>query len=124
VLGRQKEIQYASRVKSCIVRQEQIHRLRHIIRRLAAQLPAERRNDPEISDIEAYGCHTTMHLVRFLVPRLDGEDHTKDIDFTPTGIRARWRAGHADALRVLAERPWEREIDPLEGVAVHEVSHV
>jgi NTE family protein len=46
----------------------------------------------------------------------------KDIDFTRTGIRARWQAGRADALRVLRERPWEREIDPLEGVSVHEVN--
>jgi uncharacterized protein DUF599 len=27
-----------------------------------------------------YGCRTTMHLVRLLAPRLDSEDHTKDID--------------------------------------------
>ena len=72
--------------------------------------------------MEAYGCHTTMHLVSLLVPRLDGEDHTKDIDFTPAGIRARSKPGHADALRVLAERPWEHEVDPLAGVAVHEVN--
>jgi NTE family protein len=61
-----------------------------------------------------------MHLVRLLSPRLDREDHTKDIDFTRTGIRGRWHAGYDHAKRVLAEKPWEREVDALQGVVIHE----
>ena len=41
VLGRQKDIQYASRGKSHVARQEQIHRLRHVIRELGMRLPAD-----------------------------------------------------------------------------------
>ena len=36
-------------------------------------------------------------------PAAGGEDHTKDIDFSPDGIRARWAAGYADTARVLAQ---------------------
>jgi NTE family protein len=120
VLGRQKDIQYASRGKSHVARQAQIHRLRHVIRELAKRLPAEQQADPEVRELTAYGCRTTMHLVRLLSPRLDDEDHTKDIDFTRTGIRTRWEAGYAHAQRVLAAKPWLGEVDPLAGVAIHD----
>jgi len=120
VLGRQKDIQFASRGKAHVARQDQIHRLRHVVRQLAMRLSESQRNDPEVCELLAYGCGTTMHLVRLLSPRLDREDHTKDIDFSRTGIRTRWQAGYAHAQRVLAEKPWEGEWDPLQGIVIHE----
>jgi NTE family protein len=63
-----------------------------------------------------------MHLMRFLSPRLDGEDHTKDIDFTRLGIERRWQAGFDHATKVLAEKPWEGPIDPLAGIVIHEAA--
>jgi NTE family protein len=120
VLSRQKDIQYASRGKSHVARQQQIHRLRHVIRELEMRLPPEQRDDPAVRELTGYGCSTTMHLVLLLSPRLDREDHTKDIDFTWSGIGARWRAGYAHARRVLSERPWEGAADALQGVIIHE----
>ena len=121
VMGRQKEIQYASRTDSHIARQQQIHRLRHVIRELQMQMSATRRNDAKFKELAAWGCGTTMHVVRLLAPRLDGEDHTKDIDFTAGGVRARRAAGLADAMAVIEKAPWEAPVDPLEGVIVHNV---
>jgi NTE family protein len=63
-----------------------------------------------------------MHVVRLLAPPLAGEDHAKDIDFSPSRIRARWSAGYEETRRVLARRPWEGEFDPLEGVVLHEAA--
>ena len=120
VLSRQKDIQYASRGKAHVARQEQIHRLRHVVRQLETRFSEEQRNDPELRELLSYGCGTTMHLVRLLSPRVDREDHTKDIDFTRAGIRTRWQAGYAHAQRALAEKPWEREVDPLQGIFIHE----
>jgi NTE family protein len=122
VMGRHKDIQYASRAKSHLARQQQIHRLRHIINGLAARLPPAERDDPMVREIAAYGCKTTMHLVNLLARRLDGEDHTKDIDFAASSIRARWQAGLADAQRAAAAEPWRRQADPLEGIIVHDVN--
>jgi NTE family protein len=34
-----------------------------------------------------------MHVVRLLAPTINGEDHTKAIDFSPSGIRVRSAAG-------------------------------
>jgi len=61
-----------------------------------------------------------MHVVRLLAPRLDHEDHTKDVDFTPTGIRKRWAAGYANACRAIELAPCRREFGPLDGVILHE----
>lgn len=122
VLGRQKDIQYASRGKSHVRRQEQIHRLRHVVRALGKRLSDEQLGDPEVKELLSYGCGTTMHLVRLLSPRLDREDHTKDIDFTRAGIRARWQAGYEHAQRVTAGKPWICHVDPLQGVLIHESS--
>jgi NTE family protein len=120
VLSRHKDIQYASRTRSHVARQEQIHRLRHVIRELELRLPEAERNDPAVRELAGYGCATTMHLVLLLSPPLDREDHTKDIDFSHAGIGARWRAGYAHTQRVLARKPWEDAADALEGVVVHE----
>jgi NTE family protein len=119
VMARHKDIQFASRGKSHVARQAQIHRLRHVVRELANRLPPEVRADPAVQDLAEYGCGTLMHLVRLLSPRLDGEDHTKDIDFTPAGVRARRQAGHADAMRMIERAPWHQAADPIEGVIEH-----
>ena len=120
VMGRQKDLQYASRAVSHIRRQKQIHKLRHIIAKLAEKLPPEVRADPEIAELPAYGCLTQMHVVRLLAPPLAGEDHSKDIDFSAKGIRARCDAGYADTKRALAEMPWNQEFDDQEGFILHE----
>jgi NTE family protein len=122
VMARHKDIQFASRGKSHVARQAQIHRLRHVVRELANRLPMELRADPVVQDLAEYGCGTLMHLVRLLSPRLDGEDHTKDIDFTRSGIERRWKAGHDHARKVLAEKPWQGAVDTLAGVVIHEAS--
>ena len=121
VMGRQKDIQFASRADSHIARQQQIHHLRHVIRELARRLPAGERQSAEVRELAAWGCDTTMHVLRLLAPSLDGEDQLKDIDFTPAGIRARWQAGYADTLRMIDRQPWTAAVDPMEGVVVHEL---
>jgi NTE family protein len=120
VMNRQKDIQYSSRAISHIMRQQQIHRLRHMISELAARLPEAERHRPEIREMAAYGCLTRMHVVRLLAPRLDNEDHTKDIDFSRSGIRMRWQAGYEDTVLMLNAAPWENDVDPVEGFYLHE----
>jgi len=119
VLGRQKDIQYASRADSHIARQKQIHRLRHVIRELCREIPAAAHDDPRIKDLASLGCGTTMHVAHLVAPRLEGEDHTKDIDFTPVGVQARRKAGYADTMRMIDRAPWQQAADPMEGVIEH-----
>lgn len=120
VISRQKDIQYSSRAVSHIARQKQIHRLRHVIAELVRRLPEAERKTEAVRELASYGCLTRMHVVRLLAPPLDGEDHTKDIDFSPRGIRRRWEAGYADTSRVLELAPWAGDFDPVEGFILHE----
>lgn len=119
VMGKQKDIQYASRA-SQIERQKQIHHLRHVIRELGRHLPEEARMDPECQELMSWGCGTIMHIIKLNAPPLAGEDHTKDIDFSVDGIRSRRAAGYAHAHQMIRAKPWETAIDPAEGVMIHE----
>jgi NTE family protein len=119
VMGRHKDIQYASRADSHIARQKQIHRLRHVIRELHRKIPGKAHDDAAVKELAAWGCGTTMHVAHLVAPRLEGEDHTKDIDFTASGVRARWQAGYADTRSMIERAPWEAPADPIEGVIEH-----
>lgn len=120
VFNRHKDVQYSSRIASQIVQQQKAHRLRHVISQLAARLTETERADPAVRELIGYGCQTRMHVVRLLAPQLDGETHTKDIDFSPKGIMRRWDAGLAHTRAVLERAPWRGEFDPLAGVVLHE----
>jgi len=119
VSSRLKDIQYASRAESHAARQQQIHHLRHIVRQLGGLLPPAVRAKPEAKALLGWGCGTVMHLLPMQAPALSGEDHTKDIDFTPAGIRARWRAGVEFAQRRIDAAPWNDPFDPMLGIVVH-----
>jgi len=119
VMSRQKDIQYASRADSHIARQKQIHKLRHVIRELTKQLSAGKQSEPTVKELASWGCHTTMHIAHLVAPRLEGEDHTKDIDFTRAGVRTRREAGYADTRRMIERSPWRAPTDPIEGVIEH-----
>jgi NTE family protein len=124
VLHRQKDIQYSSRVANHIARQMQTHRLRHIIKRLVGYIPEELRSSEAVRELASYGCLTRMHVVRLLAPRVDNEDHTKDVDFSPLGIRTRWEAGYLAAQRAIEQAPWQAEFGDLDGVILHEPQDV
>ncbi len=120
VIHRAKDIQYSSRVASHITRQQQTHRLRHIIKALAEHIPDEVRTQGAVRELESWGCATQMHVMRLLAPSLANQDHTKDIDFSPQGITARWKAGYQDTVAAIAAAPWQAACDPLDGVILHE----
>lgn len=119
VTSRLKEIQYASRSQSHTARQQQIHHLRHVVRELGRLLPPGARATREAKELLGWGCGTVMHVLPLQAPALEGEDHTKDLDFTADGIRARWDAGREFALRKIEAAPWNAAIDPVMGIVVH-----
>ena len=78
------------------------------------------RTREDVRELTSYGCLTRMHFVRLLWPGHENEDHTKDVDFTLSGIKKRWQAGYEQTMRAIDQAPWQREVDPLEGVFLHE----
>ncbi len=93
--------------------------MRHIIRELGKHIPPESCG-ADVQEMLQYGCATVMHIVPLAAPRIDGEDHTKDIDFTARRIRARWQAGYADTVRALERAPWRQEVGAMDGIVIHE----
>jgi NTE family protein len=118
VMSRHKDIQYASR-DSHLEQQRKLHRLRHIIRQLARYAPPEAFNDPRFKELKSWGCRTTMHVVKLNAPFVAGEDAYKDVDFSPQGIRTRWQAGYQAGQNMIAAQPWLAQVDPIEGVMIH-----
>ena len=122
VMHRQKDVMYSSRAETHIRRQQELHKMRHVISELAARLPRAERAKPEVEELAGYGCLTQMHVVRLLAPPVEGENHGKDIDFSERGIRTRWGAGLENTRAVLARAPWNDPADPLDGFVLHEAN--
>ncbi len=120
VISRQKEIQYSSRAETHTARQQQIHHLRHVVRELGSLLPEKARSSPQVKELLSWGCATVMHVLPLRAPALEGENHAKDIDFTPAGIEARWTAGRELTRSRIAAAPWGQAIDPAVGIVVHD----
>ena len=121
VVSREKDLRYASRTATHIERQRQLHNLRHVITELARLVPGDVGAQAEVKRLASYGCVTRMHVVRLLAPALHGEDHSKDVDFSASGIRRRWKAGYLDTIRTLERKPWIGAFDPLDGFILHEM---
>jgi len=43
-----------------------------------------------------------------------------DIDFTPAAIEVRRQAGYEETAALGARKPWMAELDPIEGMMIHE----
>ena len=119
-MGRGKDIQYASRVDNYVKEERKLHRLRHVINLLGKHLPPEAQQDAAVKEMQSWGCSTTMHLCRLYAPRLKGEDQSKDIDFSESGIRQRREAGYASTMTMLQQRPWLAPHSELEGVLMYD----
>ena len=120
VISRLKDIQYSSRAESHLARQQQIHQLRHVVRELGSLLPESVRAKPQVSELLGLGCCTAMHALTLRAPALEGEDQSKDIDFSPAGIEARWNAGRELVRERIAQAPWKAPVDPGAGIVVHD----
>jgi NTE family protein len=92
--------------------------MRHIIAELGAMVPPAVA-DKALAELKSYGCTTTMHVVRLLAPSLEYEDHAKDIDFSPEGIRQRREAGYRHTMVTIEQAPWRGKFNPLEGFVLH-----
>lgn len=121
VIGRQKDIQYASKAETQLARQRQIHRLRHVIRELAQYIPPGELDSPAVKELLQWGCGTTMQVIQLQAPHLDNDDHAKDIDFSAAQLQARWEAGYCATARIIERAPWRDKLDPVEGIGVHDI---
>ncbi len=120
ILHRAKDIQYSSRIASHIVRQRETHRLRHVITHLLRLRARGGQEGSARQELAGYRCHTRMHVVRLLAPRLDNESLHQGHRLLAGGHPQRWEAGLCRHHAALTNQAWIGEWDPLDGVILHE----
>ena len=117
---RYKDIQYSSRINNHIARQlADASAAPHHLGARSSTCPKARSQTSRRSRNGGLGVPDPDARGPLLAPRLDNEDHIKDMDFSPAGIRQRWEAGYAHTKAVLAREPWVGQFDPLSGVILH-----
>ena len=122
VQTRQKDVVFASRSTQHIAAYRRTHDLRRAVQTLHARLPPKQRDDPELRQIAAQGCDTTMHIVRLPYPGQDWHMASKDINFSRGSIQWRWEQGYRDACRAIEQAGWLAPVPPHAGVVVHELA--
>jgi NTE family protein len=120
-VARAQDLVFANQTRRILEEHRREHRLRAMIERLAAQLPPELRNDPEIASAAAQGqvrAATVLHLKR---ASADEIGPGKPFDFSYATLADRWEAGTRDmrtALQTL--ETLSRDVDAAE-LVVHEI---
>ncbi len=120
VMGRQKDIQYASRADSHIARQKQIHRLRHVIRELTRQLPAARQSDRQGARSSPRGAAARRCTLHTCWRRASKARTTRRTSTShPQACARAARPATPTTMRMLERAPWTATHDPIEGVIEH-----
>ncbi len=113
VAQREKDIRFSSRTRLGTDMSRRLQHLRAAAHRLAAKLPEEYAEDPDLARLLACqpeGPVAVMHLINR--PR-GFENNSKDYEFSRMTIDEHWRTGKADALFSLDHPDWkERSLEP------------
>ena len=118
---RQKDIQYSSRTRLTTDRYRQLHDIRMAADRLAAKLPDELRNDPDIKALQASGPDGAIALVELIHRKQTFEGSTKDYEFSRDSMKLHWAEGFADVDRTLAHKVWKARTPALPGLKVYDL---
>ena len=103
---RVKDIQFASRADLHLSYEQELNHLRHMLRCLLAQWPAEKPLPEAVDHLRHDSAVSTHHVVKLHARALAHEDHLKDIDFSAHGIAQRRRDGYEATREALRSRPW------------------
>jgi NTE family protein len=104
--AREKDIRYSSRTRLNTDTALELRRAKALARKLLALVPPERRDDPDIRELEAFSqdnAVTVAHLI-FRAQRYDSG--AKDYEFSRFAMREHWKAGTEDVLRTLGHPAW------------------
>lgn len=93
---------------------------RRAFRELVDMLPEEQKNSQRVKELAGWSCTTTMHLVEINAQPIEGENNSRDFDFSRAAVQTRWRAGYTDGCRTLERRPWDDPIDPATQVTLYQ----
>jgi len=122
VMERRKDIVYSSKTRFNTTRVRELQRLRASLHRLLEKLPAEMREDPEVSAIEKLCCSTHIDILHLINRRGGYSESSKDYEFSRATMAWRWNAGLEDVRRSLAHPEWLKRSQLAEGIQVYDLA--
>ena len=122
VAQREKDIRYSSRTRLTTDRYRQLHAIRAAVTRLAAKLPPDFRDDPDLAALQDLGPVNPITLVHLIHRQQDFESPAKDYDFSRLSMTAHRNAGFEDALRTLGHPRWKTRPIGQDGLQVFDLA--
>ncbi len=118
VAERGKDIQFASRTRfnTDLVATQQ--KLASAAQKLAAKLPPEFANDPDLQQLLNAGSAAALTVVHLIHRSKHYETQSKDYEFSRATVREHWAAGYADVQRSLADPRWTDRCRSQVGISV------
>lgn len=121
VQQRQKDIQYSSRTRLTTDRYRQLHGLSAAAERLAAKLPAELKDDPDLAQLRHAGPTCPVTLVHLIHHKQGFEGSGKDYEFSRQSMSDHWAAGRHDVERTLTHPSWTARTVGTDGLQVFDL---
>ncbi|MBI1171196.1 patatin-like phospholipase family protein [bacterium] len=122
VSQREKDIRFSSRTRLTTDRFRQLHALRAAAERLAAKLPAEMADDPDLALLRKAGPSCPVTLVHLIHRNEDFEGAAKDYEFSRLTMEEHWKAGRRDVGRTFDHRAWRQRAVEADGLRVFDLS--
>lgn len=121
VAQRQKDIQYSSRTRLTTDRYRQLHSIRMAANRLAAKLPKDLRDNPDLRALQATGPACPITLVELIHRKQGFEGSAKDYEFSRLSMTQHWDAGEQDVQRTLSHKDWHSRVAGQDGLQLFDL---
>ncbi len=118
---REKDIRYSSRTRLTTDRYRQLHDLRMAANRLAARLPKELKDDPDLQTLQATGPDCPITLVELIHRKQSFEGGAKDYEFSRLSMTQHWNEGHEDVEVTLNHKTWKARKIGQDGLQVFDL---
>ncbi len=123
VIQREKDIRYSSRTRFNTDAMQNLEELRLAAARLAAKLPEELRDDPDLAALTANdgpGAIRVMHLIN---RRESHDSYSKDYEFSRATVNDHWSTGAKDAACSLGHDLWQNRDQAQRGIVTYDLTN-
>lgn len=104
---REKDIRFSSRTRMNTDLQKRIEGMEAAAKRLAARLPPEMQNDPDLAALTENACDYPVTIMHLINRGEDYETQNKDYEFSRTTVDGHWNSGRHDVERSFASPRWK-----------------
>lgn len=105
---REKDIRFSSRTRAGTDQQTRIEDMAAAASRLAARLPAEFRDDPDLAALTAEGCEFPVTIMHLINRSESYESQGKDYEFSRSTVEGHWQSGRRDVARSFGSPRWKQ----------------